>query len=282
MSEPDHAASLPDRPGEGHGPAEHSETVRYPSVVLITGAAAGMGAEHARALARRGSHVHLADVADCAPLVREITEAGGRATGHALDVTDRAGWRRVVDAVRAADGRLGGLVNNAGMSRRLRFMDTTEEVWERVMRVNLFGPFHGIQAVAPLMRDSGGGSIVNISSVSGQIGYFSPSYSAAKWGLTGLSKSAAGELAAWNIRVNSVHPGLVSTGLLAGSDGFVESARRSIPAGRLGEPREITDAVLFLLGDRSAYMTGTEVTLDGGLVSNGLYHRILDDAEGAL
>lgn len=168
------------------------------------------------------------------------------------------------------------------MSRRLRFMDTSEEVWDRVMRVNLYGPFHGIQAAAPLMRDGGGGSIVNISSISGQIGYFSPSYSASKWGLTGLSKSAAGELAAWNIRVNSLHPGLVDTALLAGSDAFAEAARRSIPAGRLGEPGEITDAVLFLLSDRSAYMTGSEITLDGGLVSNGLYHRILADAEGAL
>uniref|UniRef100_A0AAU3H6W0 SDR family oxidoreductase n=1 Tax=Streptomyces sp. NBC_01401 TaxID=2903854 RepID=A0AAU3H6W0_9ACTN len=256
--------------------------MRYPSVVLITGAAAGMGAEHARALALRGSHVHLADIADCAPLVREITEAGGRATGHTLDVTDPAGWRAVVDAVRSADGRLDGLVNNAGVSRRLRFMDTTEEVWDRVLGINLHGPFHGMQAVAPLMRDSGGGSIVNISSISGQIGYFSPSYSASKWGLTGLSKSAAGELAAWRIRVNSLHPGLVGTGLLAGSDTFVESALRSVPAGRLGEVDEVTDAVLFLLSDRSSYMTGSELTLDGGLVSNGLYHRILDDAEGAL
>lgn len=266
----------------GSDPAEYREAVRYPSVVLVTGAAAGMGAQHARALACRGSHVHLADVADCAPVVREITEAGGRATGHTLDVTEPAGWRAVTEAVREADGRLDGLVNNAGISHRLRFMDTSAQVWEQVLNVNLSGAFHGMQAVAPLMRDSGGGAIVNISSISGQIGYFSPSYSASKWGLTGLSKSAAGELADWNIRVNSLHPGLVSTGLLAGSDTFVASARRSIPAGRLAEPDEITGAVLFLLSDRSAYMTGSEVTLDGGLVSNGLYHRILDDAEGAL
>lgn len=262
--------------------SEATEDVRYPDVVLITGAAAGMGAAHARALALRGVHVCLGDVADAAPVAAEITEAGGSASAHVLDVTDPAAWERVVDEIRAARGELGGLVNNAGISRRLEFSGTTDEIWDRVLRVNLYGPFHGMKAVSGLMRDSGGGSIVNISSISGQIGYFSPAYSASKWGLTGLSKSAAGNFAEWGIRVNSVHPGLVDTGLLAGSDAFVESAVASIPAGRTGTPEEVTEAVLFLLSGRSAYMTGSEVTVDGGLVSNGLYHRILADTGGEL
>ncbi|MEU1980352.1 SDR family NAD(P)-dependent oxidoreductase [Nocardia sp. NPDC019395] len=254
----------------------------YPGVVLVTGAASGMGAAHARALGAVGTHVCLGDIADTSELAREIAAAGGSASAHTLDVADRGAWTRVIEEIRADRGELGGLVNNAGISRRLEFMDTPDDIWEKTLRVNLFGPFYGIQAAAPLMRDSGGGSIVNISSISGQIGYFSPAYSASKWGLTGLSKSAAGGLAKWGIRVNSVHPGLVGTALVSGSGAFVESSLRSIPMGRMGAVEEITDAVLHLLSDRSSYTTGSELTVDGGLVSNGLYHRITAETEGSL
>jgi 3alpha(or 20beta)-hydroxysteroid dehydrogenase len=250
--------------------------------VLITGAAGGMGAGHAKALAAEGWRAVLGDVADASPVVEEIEAAGGTALAVELDVTDPEAWATAVGQIRTTYGALHGLVNNAGISRRLRFMDTGADVWRQVMSINLDGPFHGIQACAPLMRDSGGGSIVNISSISGQIGYFSPSYSASKWGLRGLTKSAAGELAAWGIRVNSVHPGLVGTPLLAGADGFVSSAVASIPAGRMGRPDEITDAVRFLLSEQSTYMSGAELTLDGAMTSNGLYHRILNEMEGPL
>jgi 3alpha(or 20beta)-hydroxysteroid dehydrogenase len=250
--------------------------------VLITGAAGGMGAGHARSLAADGWRVALADVADATPVVEEIRAAGGTASAHHLDVTEAPLWDRVVAEVGERYGALHGLVNNAGVSRRLRFMDTTHEVWHRVMAINVDGPFYGIQACAPLLRDSGGGSIVNISSIAGQIGYFSPSYSTSKWALRGLTKSAAGELAGWGIRVNSVHPGLVETPLLEGADGFVDSAVASIPAGRMGRPEEVTDVVAFLLGDGSRYMTGAELTVDGGLVSNGTYHRILTEMDGEL
>lgn len=259
-----------------------SDRPNYPGVVLVTGAAAGMGTAHARALGALGTHVCLADIADTTALAAEIVAAGGSASAHALDVADRAAWARVVAEIHAAHGTLGGLVNNAGISRRLEFMDTPDDIWEQTLRVNLFGPFYGMQAVAPLMRDSGGGSIVNISSIAGQIGYFSPAYSASKWGLTGLSKSAAGGLAHWGIRVNSVHPGLVGTALVSGSGAFVAASLRSVPMGRMGTAEEITDAVLHLLSDRSGYMTGSEVTVDGGLVANGLYHRIVAETEGSL
>lgn len=251
-------------------------------VVLVTGAAGGMGAQHARTLAADGWSVVLADVADATPVVEQILADGGRASAVELDVTDPARWESVVAGVRTTYGALHGLVNNAGVSRRLRFMDTTHDVWRQVMAINLDGPFFGIQACAPLMRDSGGGSIVNISSIAGQIGYFSPSYSTSKWALRGLTKSAAGELAGWGIRVNSVHPGLVGTPLLSGSDGFVTSAVASIPFGRMGRPDEVSAVVAFLLGEGSSYMSGGELNVDGALVSNGTYHRILTEMEGDL
>lgn len=251
-------------------------------VVLITGAASGMGASHARALGASGWRVAAADIADTTALVDEIVGTGGVATGHLLDVTDPEAWGRVMADVAATYGALHGLVNNAGISRRLHFMDTSVEIWRQVMAVNLDGPFYGIRTAAPLLRDSGGGSIVNISSISGQIGYFSPSYSSSKWGLRGLTKSAAGELAGWGIRVNSVHPGLVETPLLANSDAFVTSAVASIPAGRMARPEEITEIVRFLLSDAATYVSGAEITVDGALVSNGLYHRILTEMEGQL
>lgn len=249
----------------------------YPDTVLITGAATGMGASHARALAKRGSHVCLADIADLSPVLAEIEREGGSASAYELDVTDPAAWARVVDDIRESRGSLTGLVNNAGISRRLEFLETTDENWEQVLRVNLFGPFYGMKAVAGLMRDSGGGSIVNIASIAGQVGYFSPSYAASKWGLTGLSKSATGAFARWGIRVNAVHPGLVGTALLANADAFVTSSLASVPAGRMAEPAEITEVVLFLLSNRASYLTGGDITVDGGLVSNGLYHRVLSD-----
>lgn len=259
--------------------SDDATTVR---TVLVTGAANGMGAHHAERLAADGWHVCAADITDTAEVVDSITESGGRASGYELDVGSPGAWRSVIDAIRSDLGRLDGLVNNAGISRRLSFLDTPDDIWEQTLRVNLAGPFYGMKAAHDLLSETGGGSIVNVSSIAGLVGYFSPAYAASKWGLRGLSKSAAGEFAAGGIRVNSIHPGLVGTQLLADSGAFVDASLGSVPWGRMATLDEVSDVVAYLLSGSSGYITGAEIAIDGGLTSNGLYHRITNESGGVL
>ncbi|RAX48267.1 oxidoreductase [Arthrobacter sp. AQ5-05] len=247
--------------------------------ILITGAASGMGRAEALAAAQGGGKVWIADVSeDGAAVADEIREAGGSAQFHQLDVTDCAAWEKLAMTIQRRDGKLDGLVNNAGISFRSNIMDTSPTDWLRVMDINLNSVFYGMKAMAPLIQAAGGGSIVNISSIAGMLGYFAAGYGASKWGVRGLSKVGALEFADMDIRVNSVHPGLVDTPLLnSGSATFVEQSLGSVPAGRLAQAEEIADVVMFLLSDKSRYVTGTEIVVDGGLTSGGLYHRILQD-----
>lgn len=249
-------------------------------VAVVTGAGSGMGRVEALALAAKGATVWVADISaeSGSAVAREIEAAGGSARFVGLDVTDPAAWAGFAEEIEQRDGRLDGLVNNAGVSHRFGILDTTDEDWRRVMDVNLSSVFYGMRALAPLMARAGGGSIVNISSISGLLGYFAAGYAASKWGVRGLSKTAALEFADRGIRVNSIHPGLVETPLLnSGSSAFVEESLRGVPAGRVADPKEIADTVLFLLSDSSTYITGTEIVVDGGLTSGGIYHRILSD-----
>ena len=169
-----------------------------------------------------------------------------------------------------------GLVNNAGVSFRHTFEETTPEDWRRVIEINLTGTFLGIRVVAPVMAAGNGGSILNIASIAGTLGYSSPSYGPSKWGLIGLSKSAAGEWAGRGVRVNAVLPGGADTPLLHGAEDIIASQMKSLPLGRLARPEEVAHIVKFLLSDETAYVTGAEFVIDGGLTSNGLYKRILD------
>lgn len=250
--------------------------------VLVTGAASGMGARHAERLAASGWHVCAADINSVSEVIDTVTAAGGSARGYRLDVTCPQSWREVVQEIENATGGLHGLVNNAGISRRRRFLETDDDTWLKTLNVNLSGAFYGMKAVHDLMAKTGGGAIVNISSISGMTGYFSPAYAASKWGLRGLSKSAAGEFAVDNIRVNSVHPGLVGTPLLADSGAFIESSLQSVPMKRMADLDEVSDLVDYLLSERSSYITGAEIAIDGGLTSSGLYHRIISESGGEL
>lgn len=244
--------------------------------VVITGAAGGQGAEEAALLARHGAHVVATDVVEGAG--REVVEAiraqGHSAEFHALDVSSQESWEGLRDHLVDRGLGLHALVNNAGIAHRFGLMETSLERFEQVLAVNLAGPFLGMQALAPLLRDSGGGSIVNIGSAAGMTGHFSAAYSSSKWGLRGLSKVAAMEFAPWGIRVNSVHPGIVNTAIVPGDTAFPAAMTRYTPLGRPAEVGDIAPVVLFLCSDAASFMTGSDLNVDGGLVDIGIYDAV--------
>ena len=233
-------------------------------VILISGGARGQGAAEARLFVAEGARVVIGDVLE--PGGRQLTsELGDAAVFVSQDVTQERDW---VTAINAAEklGGLHGLVNNAGIYQPRTLMETDTELFERHMRVNQLGCFLGMKAVVPLMEQSGGGSIVNISSVAGLRG--SPgaiAYSATKWALRGMTKAAAIDLAPRRIRVNSVHPGPIDTEMLKVRTPEQNQQRlQLIPMKRMGTAEEVASLVLFLLSDESGYVTGAEVAIDGG------------------
>ncbi|MCP3475478.1 glucose 1-dehydrogenase [Bradyrhizobium sp. CCGUVB1N3] len=237
-------------------------------VILVTGAARGMGAAHARFLVSEGARVVVTDVLDADGEALAF-ELGNAAIYMHQDVSDPKAWATVVAAAEATFGTLHGLVNNAGIASMAPIEQFPLEQWNRTLAVNLTGVFLGIQAALPAIRRAGGGSIVNISSVEGLRG--SPglhAYVASKFGVRGVTKSAALEGAVSGVRVNSVHPGLVATAMSESLD----PALFPIPMGRAAEPLEVSQAVAFLLSDDSSYMTGAEIVLDGGLTI-GVPHK---------
>lgn len=248
-------------------------------VVVITGAAQGQGHTEARLFAERGAHVVVADIKETegTKVADEIAGAGGSAEFRLLDVTDEVAWTELAADLRATHGRLDVLVNNAGAAHRVGLMDTTTDDWTRVLTVNLTGPFFGIRALAPLMRDTGGGSIINVGSAAGMTGHFAAAYSSSKWGLRGLSKVAAMEFASWRIRVNSIHPGIVNTALVPGDTRFPAAMAKFTPLDRVAEPEEIAPLVAFLGSDEAAYITGGDFPVDGGLVDLGVYDAVAKD-----
>lgn len=239
-------------------------------VALITGAANGQGAAEARLFAAEGAAVLLTDIDDRngAAVAAEIVAAGGKAIYLHQDISSESDWQTAIGAAQDSFGGLNVLVNNAGVVPRKTLDETTREVWDRTIAVNLTGPMLGMKRAAPVIRDSGGGSIVNISSSAGLIAHYDAAYTAAKWGLRGLTKTAAVEYAPWGIRVNSVHPGLIEgTALFADvSPAIAQSSQAMIPMQRGGTTRECADLVLFLGSDESSYITGVEIPIDGGYV----------------
>ncbi len=233
-------------------------------IILISGGARGQGAAEARMFVAEGARVVIGDVLE-AEGRRLANELGAAAAFVKQDVTQEADWDAAIAAA-AAFGGLHGLVNNAGIYQPKTLMETDAALFERHMRINQLGCFLGMKAVVPLMEQSGGGSIVNISSVAGLRG--SPgaiAYSATKWALRGMTKAAAIDLAPRKIRVNSIHPGPIDTDMLKVRTPEQNRERLTrVPMNRMGTAGEVSQLVLFLLSEESGYITGAEVAIDGG------------------
>jgi 3alpha(or 20beta)-hydroxysteroid dehydrogenase len=227
-----------------------------------------MGAEHARLLAAHGAMVVVGDV-----LARDDTTADpelppGNALYVPLDVTQEADWCRTVAAAENRFGPIGILVNNAAVYDRSPITETELASWQRVIEVNLTGTFLGMKTTVPSMKRNGRGSIINISSTAGLAGMAGlGAYSASKWGVRGLTKTAALELARDRIRVNSVHPGIIRTSM---ADGVSPERVSAQPIDRWGQPDDVAQMVLFLAGEDSSYCTGSEFVVDGGSTTGSL------------
>ena len=240
---------------------------------LISGGAKGLGAAQARLFAREGARVAVGDVLerDGERLAGELRASGADSLFVRLDVTSEGDWERAVGAVTWEFGALDVLVNNAGIYHRAPVGETTLEEWERVMDVNARGVFLGTRAAIPAMRGSGGGSIVNMSSVAGLVGSRTQSvYNASKGAVRLLTKSTAVQYAAEGIRANSVHPGGIETDMLREVLRNEEERATRIsltPIPRFGTPEDVAHGVLFLASDESSYVTGAELVIDGGLTA---------------
>ena len=232
-------------------------------VCLITGAAKGQGAAEARLFSTEGARVWLTDVLDT-----EGEDVAAQVDGiyRHLDVGDQAAWDALVDEMVSAEGRVDVLINNAGIFRSNRLVDTPLEEFELVMQVNCTGVFLGMRSVGRAMQKAEAGSIVNISSLAGMAsapGAFA--YGASKWAVRGMTKTAAIELARFGIRVNSIHPGAIDTEMLTQIPNGPERLIRGTPMRRAASADEVAKMALFLASDESSYSTGSEFLIDGGI-----------------
>ncbi|GAA2135959.1 SDR family NAD(P)-dependent oxidoreductase [Glycomyces algeriensis] len=243
-------------------------------VAIVTGGARGIGATYVRALHAEGAHVVITDIladqgeALAEELGADAAPGAGRASFCELDVTDEEAWDRAVAETLERFGAVDVLVNNAGMANAAPIEHFTLAKWNTVLAVNLTGTFLGCRAVVPAMKAAGRGSIVNVSSVEGLRGSERlHGYTATKFGVRGLTKSLAVELGRDGIRVNSIHPGFIETEMTT----RIDPARLLIPLGRPGAPADLAGALVFLAGDASAYVTGAEIVVDGGMTT-GIPH----------
>jgi cyclopentanol dehydrogenase len=239
-------------------------------VVVITGGALGMGKSHSALFAREGAQVVLTDINEAAgqATADEISRSGGKAVFFRHDVANAKDWQQVVAQCIARFGKIDVLVNNAGIALFKALEETTDDEWDRVLNVNAKSVFFGCKYVLPGMQKAGGGSIVNISSVAGIVGSArGAAYVASKGAVRLLTKAEAIDFAKFNIRVNSIHPGVIMTEMtkdLLNSPEIANAFLSLSILGRAAKPEEVSTAVLFLASDDASFMTGSEMVVDGG------------------
>jgi NAD(P)-dependent dehydrogenase (short-subunit alcohol dehydrogenase family) len=242
-------------------------------VALVTGAASGIGKAVALRLASEGAAVVVTDISDDAgeAVAAQIRDGGGRAVFVHHDVVSETEWQAAVDRAESEFGGLHVLVNNAGMGDLATIEETSLADWERTIAIDQTGVFLGMRTAAALLKASGNGSVVNISSIFGTSGGFgtSPAYHAAKGAVRTLTKNVALHWATEGVRVNSIHPGFIDTPILDGTKGtpFEEAILAMTPMGRLGLPDEVAAGVAYLAGDDASFVTGAELYIDGGYIA---------------
>jgi 3alpha(or 20beta)-hydroxysteroid dehydrogenase len=236
-------------------------------VIVVTGAASGQGAAEVAALAGEGAEVLAADVSPLA--------AAERVEAVHLDVSDPADWDALASLARERFGRVDGLINNAGVTSRVRIGEVELAEWNRVFAVNVTGALLGIQALMPLMGE--GASIVNVGSLAALTGHYTVPYTASKWALRGLTQAAAMELGQRGIRVNAVHPGYIQTPMTASAPpAFLAANVEQTPLGRAGTPQEVAALMVFLMSGESSFINGAEIPIDGGQALGAAAKRLSD------
>lgn len=236
-------------------------------VAIITGAAQGMGAAHARRFVEEGAKVVLTDLNE-EKGTQLASELGEYALFLKQNVTSAEDWSNVVAKAEEKFGPVNILVNNAGITMAKSILKTTEEEYRRIVDINQVSVFLGMKTVIPSMQKAGGGSIVNISSINGIVGG-AIGYTDTKFAVRGMTKAAAMECSHYGIRVNSVHPGVIATPMVVQEDtkAAVEEFAKHIPLKRVAQPEEVTNLVLYLASDESSYSTGAEFIVDGGITA---------------
>jgi 3alpha(or 20beta)-hydroxysteroid dehydrogenase len=240
-------------------------------IVVVTGAGGGQGAAEVAALTAEGAEVISADLA-APPAARGVHPL-------ALDVSDPAGWDALAAFARERFGRVDGLINNAGVTSRVRIGDVDLAEWNRVIAINVTGAMLGIQALLPLMGE--GASIVNVGSLAGLTGHYTVPYTTSKWALRGLTHACAMELGSRGIRVNAVHPGYIETPMTATAPpAFLDANTRITPLERAGQPEEVAALMVFLMSHESSFITSADIPVDGGSRMGGAAKYLSDAVRG--